>query len=239
MKHRILSIRMKGKKICWSVIECDREGKLEGAPDEIEVDFKLSSVQQRTIDFLAGMRHFMSDLRRSTKLKPEEGDMTSIWLDELDELLGENLYQILLRQDNELDKMLNEIRQQITYGEVESLRIQLSFEDECMTYASWPWEYLRSPHDDNVPGSGAFLAVSHKLMLNRRLPLRKSKEKAREKEPDDITQPKVKVLLIVARPKDEELGTVLYRVRDTLKELSDLGIVELIELIEPDPSKQF
>ena len=182
-----------------------------------EVPQQLTDLEKKTINLLVDLqRSLINSVAGWGDAQPDLRSVIDERAYDVVEVLGDHLYQALFPEL--ILARLSEVRKMITPGQL--LRIELEFLDE--TFASWPWEYLRSPES-----GGRFLALDAELVLTRTvtfpgLSVRKLK----------TLQP-VTVLLVISRPRglDPVLADPLY---DKINELKSANMIRLHELIEPE-----
>jgi len=185
-------------------IQAEREPK-EGDIEDCQISF--TNLQWRTVDFLI-------DMLRGGRLQSRK---------EL-ELLGENLYAILL--DNKIGEALYEA----IYNSPPQLkywRVELEFKAVLYPFVSWPWEYLYCPFSRQ--GGGAFLAERTNFVLTRRLT---TSRRAR----DLLVPEDQKIRVLFVAPSSEKLPVEYGRVLETLKalEVNSQNRIELTTLVD-DP----
>ncbi len=215
---QILKLSVKNAEISWSLsyvgIQQDytkRRQHGEGIP------LNLSPLEQSTIELLIEQLEFLADIIRNTnKPKATFTEEARSILYNLIRVLGNRLYKCLFREN--IHFWLTSV---LTTEDLNLLRIELEFEDERL--ASWPWEYLHGPSDKNST-IDCFLAEKTQLVLNRKF--------SSEILPIKLNT-KLKVLLIVSRPKDLP-RVICNKVIDTIRNLQDNNLVELRELIEKE-----
>jgi len=228
MSHQILHLFISENQVTWERFTCELDGtnriKVDGSPKK---GFTLGedALVKRTIALLSDLQQLLGDWRRSGDW---DQDRVQLVTERVIETLGEQLYEFLFVQGihEALHTALGE-----TQGEM--LRIVLEIQgDSLAKYGAWPWEYLRCPPRPGVAGSGMFLALQTQLVLNRRLFLEK------QQAPVVLKSSKPVVLLVVAGPPGRSLGEFgnvqATTVVTTLRNLRDAGVIELLELVEPE-----
>lgn len=184
-----------------------------------EVPNQLSDLEVKTINLLVDLqRSLINSVAGWGDAQPELRSIIDEKTYEVVEVLGDHLYQALFPES--ILARLAEARKLITPGEL--LRIELEFFDDV--FASWPWEYLRSPES-----GGRFLALDTELVLTRALTFNTNLSVRKLKTLQPVT-----VLLVVSRPRglDPVLADPLY---EKINELKNANMVRLHELIEPEP----
>jgi hypothetical protein len=228
MANLLLRLVVRDKSVFWELNRCDLEGKRtlvqssihDGEP--LEQDRRQLEQRVKTITLLADLQQLVADMRRSAKWDADVIEGIAL---RVVERLGEQLYEFLF--PGNLARILNSAINETVNG---LLRIELEFQgDAVKLYGRWPWEYLRSPAEEGIKGSGQFLALRAQLVLNRRLHL--------NEEAGGIRTGKPKVLLIVAGPPGKALGSFgvveASKVVQTLHDLRNDNVIDLVELVEP------
>lgn len=227
MANLLLRLVVREKSVFWELSKCDLEGRRtvvsssvhDGEP--LEQDRRQLEQRVNTITLLTDLQQLVADMRRSAQWNADVVEGISL---RVVERLGEQLYDFLF-PDN-LGRILNSAINETVDG---LLRIELEFQgDAVKRYGKWPWEYLRSPYEEGVKGSGQFLALRAQLVLNRRLHL--------NEEAAGIRTGKPRVLLVVAGPPGRALGgfgvVQATKVVKTLQALRDEEVIDLIDLVE-------
>jgi hypothetical protein len=227
MNQQLLRLVVLNDRVVWELFKCDLEGNrqpLDGS-DQYGVPLEREELARnvKTIALLAELQQLVADMRRSAKW---DGNVIDGVAYRVVEALGEHLYRFLFR--GELPQKLNHALAATIDG---MLRIELEFQGEAEEkYAGWPWEYLRSPREQGVKGSGQFLALCAQLVLNRRLSIKG--------EAAGLKTGRPLVLLVVAGPPGRALGEFgvvqADKVVRTLQDLRDAKVIDLIELVEPE-----
>lgn len=228
---RVLRLTIENDKVkyIYAKASSTEPNKLDMNWDEGEQPLALDELTDETITTLIDQLTLLSDLLRDLPGMSDENILRQR-LRNVVKVLGMYLYKVLFQgekkeqQSNTLEKCLNKA---LTEAKLELIRIELECKDQDL--AVWPWEYLYKPLDEALKYSDDFLVnLAKQLVLNRKL--------YRVGSADLATTRPVKVLLVVAKPK--ELGYVDYTpVRDYLQELQQKGIVALDDtLIEIVPS---
>jgi len=224
MNQLLLKLTILKDRLRWEIFKCGDENsqtKIDYS-DEKGIPLDRDELRDQTIALLTDLQQLVADLRRSAKW---DIGVTDAVAGRVVEALGEHLYRFLFRGEL-LQKLNNSIRD-TTKG---VLRIELEFQGDALKdYGSWPWEYLRSPMEQGVEGSGEFLALRTQLVLNRRLFLPGQAE---------LKTTRPIVLLVVAGPPgkglSDEFGVVqAEKVVTTLRELDTAGVIDLVDLVEP------
>jgi hypothetical protein len=208
-----LSLRVKKEAITWSVFKAGMQGDTRQELSSGEERFDLSPLNRDTINFLIEQQRLLADVKYISQVR---WDVDAASRKNI-RLLGGHLYRVLFIGPihTKLVEILNEV-------DLKLLRIELEFEDEEL--ASWPWEYAYRPMD-TMSGSGAFLAETAQLVLNRVLPISKLPlaVKANTYRP--------RILLVVSMHRDfPQIGYLT--VLEALRELNIMQVVELTTLIE-------
>ena len=228
---RVLRITIENDKVkyIYAKASSTEPNKLDMNWDDGEQPLALDELIYETITTLIDQLTLLSDVLREHPGMSDENILRQR-LKNVVKVLGMYLYKVLFQgekkdqQSNSLEQCLNKA---LTEAKLELIRIELECKDQNL--AVWPWEYLYKPLDVALKYSDDFLVnLAKQLVLNRKL--------YRVGSADLETTRPVKVLLIVAKPK--ELGYVDYTpVRDYLQELQQGGIVSLDDtLIEIVPS---
>lgn len=228
---RVLRLTIENDKVkyIYAKASSTEPNKLDMNWDEGEQPLALDELTEETITTLIDQLTLLSDLLRDHPGMSDENILRQR-LRNVVKVLGMYFYKVLFQgekkeqQSNTLEKCLNKA---LTEAKLELIRIELECKDQNL--AAWPWEYLYKPLDEALKYSDDFLVnLAKQLVLNRKL--------YRVGSADLATTRPVKVLLVVAKPK--ELGYVDYTpVRDYLQELQQKGIVALDDsLIEIVPS---
>lgn len=165
-----------------------------------------------TVKFLIEQLKFLSG-----RISEQQIQVDSSMVGELVRILGAHLYTVLFK--GKIDGCLMEA---LETNDVKLIRVELEFEDQDL--ASWPWEYLYNPMDDDMPNTGDFLVKQIQLVLNRKLYLDSPPLKLATSRP-------VKILFVVSQPKD--WGEVDYAsTYSAIKQMEVNGVVKLRELID-------
>jgi hypothetical protein len=226
MNQQLLRLVVLNDRVIWEVCKCELEGNrqpLDGS-DQSGVSLDREELTIKTITLLADLQQLVADMRRSAKWDAKVIDSVA---HRVVEMLGEHLYRFLFR--GELPQKLNTALNATVDG---MLRIELEFQGDAEErYACWPWEYLRSPREQGVKGSGQFLALCAQLVLNRHLSIKGEAAGMKTGRPP-------LVLLVVAGPPKHALGDFGIVQADkvvlTLRELHAAKVIDLIELVEPE-----
>jgi hypothetical protein len=216
MRCRILDIDLNDGKINWTSRDGGGENYRAG-----NADLKLEDYRRDSIELLFGLLQLLVDV---TPRADDQVLRVDRMLYQLAINLGREMYEVLF-ENTILEQRLRGALFDIRNGQLELLRIELEFAGiRNQELASWPWEYLYMPEDPRRPGGGIFLAMSSQLVLNRSLsfdpPLR-------------FSTPKPTMLLVISRPRG--LGEVLSEVQETINQLKAAELIDLQELIEPEP----
>jgi hypothetical protein len=232
MNQQLLKLTILKDRLRWEIFKCGDENsatKIDHS-DEKGIPLDRDELRDQTIGLLTELQQLVADLRRSAK---RDVGATDAVAGRVVEALGEHLYRFLFR--GELLQKLNDSLRDTAKG---VFRIELEFQGDALKeYGSWPWEYLRSPMEQGVEGSGEFLALRTQLVLNRRLFLPGQAE---------LKTTRPIVLLVVAGPPgkalSDEFGVVQAEtVVTALRDLDTAGVIDLIELVEPafEPSDKW
>ena len=228
-KQRLLHITVLVDRVVWELSKCEVEGSRTPLTRSTQAGIALDSDPQeldarvKTITLLADLQQLVADMRRSASWDANVIDGIAY---RVVESLGEQLYRFLFPEG--LANVLNTSIRDTVDG---MLRIELEFQGEALErYGRWPWEYLRSPMEHDVAGSGRFLALCAQLMFNRRLLIDGESAAIRAERP--------RVLLIVGGPPGKPLGefgiVAADKVVTSLDALHKNRVIELIKLVEPE-----
>ena len=238
-EHRIIELRIEEKYIRGGLVH--HFERIPSPTDPILEDLSLDddSLKKKTINLLVDLQYVLSDLLQTNYQNTDEEKRKIIdervdeHLDRLVNVLGEQLYEILIK--GSIETHLIKAREDIDADKLDSIRLQIEFDSsqkKIEEISAWPWEYLRIPKAEGRLYGGEFVANFTNLMLNRRLSL-KPPSKAREIK---ACKP-VNVLLVVAGPIGET-GVMYTDTLKTLKKLDREGLIKLEELCEVAPEKE-
>jgi hypothetical protein len=209
-------------KVSISTLVLDEHGGVVDQPQPVtQPMFSLSgeSLTRRTIQLLTDL------LARSRPSPHFDHERYRHYL----EVLGEHLYDLIFqgRARERLDKELESLRS----GHLDLLRVDLEFppSEASGWLSSLPWEYLRTPRQDDRPPP-EFLASTGHVVLNRRLSVGEGRQLP--------VRGALKVLLVCPSPgPDGTLPEVTCeRVRDAIEGLGRRRMT-LDQLVEEPPPK--
>ena len=211
-----LDLNVRDHEIIWSHNRSQLNGeRQELSHDDAPIDLSCKN----TLELLADVQRWLVGLGPEEKLQQQQVDGV---LYRVACVLGEHLYAVLFA-DAKLRALLDGALLRLDNGALELLRIELEFSGKSANFASWPWEYLRTPSNAEKNVKGRFLALSTKLVLNRTLS---------DRFRDAFSTKKPVFLLVVSGPRACR-PVIGSEVVTKLKELSGQQLIELHELVEP------
>ncbi len=216
-----LDLRVDGTVIGWSLdTDTQESGHLH-----------LPTRRKQMISLLVDLLEQSTDMERvATDLEKTlgRGGQRMIYGDLL-EVVGHELFDLLFPRGSMLREAIFEQLTRLADGEIDRLRIKLCLVDEWL--ASLPWEYTRTPPDEQFDMRGRFLSQMAELLLSRRVAVKHRELGA--------SLP-VRILLVCSSPPtDDGLRPVdAAPVLEKLEELQRAGYVTLESIVEdPPPSR--
>ncbi len=216
-----LDINVEGSVIQWSL---DSEAQTAG-------HLHLPERRRQMIDLLVSLLEQSTDVERAaTDLEktPGRNGQKMIYGDLL-EVVGHELFDLLFPWGSHLRTKVFERLTWLADGEISRLRVKLCLRDDWL--ARLPWEYARTPPEEQFDNDGQFLSQMAELLLSRRLAVGHR---------DLGTTLPVPVLLVCSSPPSDDtlLPVDAAPVLEKLEELQRAGYVTLESLVEdPRPER--